>query len=237
MPRERCRSRSSSSTCACTVTSSAVVGSSAISSAGSQASAIAIITRCFMPPDNWNGYSLTRRTASGIRTASSSSMTRASTAAPLRAVCRRTDSAICAPMVITGFSDSPGSWKIIATRRPRTSRICDSGSASRFCPSSSTTPPVIVAASGSRRISDSAVIDFPQPDSPTSAKVSPAAMSNDTPSTARTGGPSPWICVRRSRTLSSGFMLMPQLPHAPAADRRHHAPHRQTGWRPEPAPA
>ena len=34
------------------VTSSAVVGSSAISSSGSQASAMAIITRCAMPPDN-----------------------------------------------------------------------------------------------------------------------------------------------------------------------------------------
>ncbi len=33
------------------VTSSAVVGSSAMSSSGSQASAMAIITRCAMPPD------------------------------------------------------------------------------------------------------------------------------------------------------------------------------------------
>ena len=39
------------------VTSSAVVGSSAISSFGLQASAIAIITRCRMPPDSWCGYS------------------------------------------------------------------------------------------------------------------------------------------------------------------------------------
>ena len=41
--------------CACTVTSSAVVGSSAISTFGSSASAIAIITRCRMPPENWCG--------------------------------------------------------------------------------------------------------------------------------------------------------------------------------------
>ena len=38
------------------VTSSAVVGSSAISRRGSQASAIAIITRWRMPPDSWCGY-------------------------------------------------------------------------------------------------------------------------------------------------------------------------------------
>ena len=41
--------------CACVVTSSAVVGSSAIRSAGSLMSAIAIITRWRMPPENWCG--------------------------------------------------------------------------------------------------------------------------------------------------------------------------------------
>ena len=46
-PSSRWSSFSSCSTCACTMTSSAVVGSSAITSDGLQASAIAIITRCF----------------------------------------------------------------------------------------------------------------------------------------------------------------------------------------------
>ena len=41
--------------CACTVTSSAVVGSSAISRSGSLASAMAIITRWRWPPDSWCG--------------------------------------------------------------------------------------------------------------------------------------------------------------------------------------
>ena len=45
----------SSSTCAWIVTSRAVVGSSAIRSFGLQASAIAIITRWRMPPENWCG--------------------------------------------------------------------------------------------------------------------------------------------------------------------------------------
>ena len=40
---------------ACTVTSSAVVGSSAISTSGSSASDIAIIARCRIPPENWCG--------------------------------------------------------------------------------------------------------------------------------------------------------------------------------------
>ncbi len=47
-----CSRRISASTCACTITSSAVVGSSAISSLGSQDSAMAIITRWRMPPDS-----------------------------------------------------------------------------------------------------------------------------------------------------------------------------------------
>ena len=52
----RCRSESiSSRICFWMVTSRAVVGSSAISSFGSQASAMAIITRCRMPPDSWCG--------------------------------------------------------------------------------------------------------------------------------------------------------------------------------------
>ncbi len=55
MPRRSRSSFISSRICACTVTSSAVVGSSAISSFGSELSAIAIITRCRMPPDIWCG--------------------------------------------------------------------------------------------------------------------------------------------------------------------------------------
>ena len=38
--------------CAWMLTSSALVGSSRMSSGGSWVSAIAIITRCFMPPDS-----------------------------------------------------------------------------------------------------------------------------------------------------------------------------------------
>src|SRR5258707_521451 len=45
----------SASTWACTVTSSAVVGSSAISTEGLQAIAMAITTRWHMPPESWCG--------------------------------------------------------------------------------------------------------------------------------------------------------------------------------------
>ncbi len=74
-PWSRWSSASRASTCACTITSSAVVGSSAMSSLGSQASASAISTRWRCPPDSWCGYSLARR--AGMPTRSSSSPTRA----------------------------------------------------------------------------------------------------------------------------------------------------------------
>ncbi len=51
-PSSRCSVCSSRRICACTVTSSAVVGSSAISSSGSHISAIAIITRWRSPPES-----------------------------------------------------------------------------------------------------------------------------------------------------------------------------------------
>ena len=55
MPSRSRRSFISSRIWACTVTSSAVVGSSAMRSFGLQESAIAIITRWRMPPDIWCG--------------------------------------------------------------------------------------------------------------------------------------------------------------------------------------
>ena len=55
MPSRACSDRSRSRICACTVTSSAVVGSSAMSSRGSHDSASASRARWRIPPDNWCG--------------------------------------------------------------------------------------------------------------------------------------------------------------------------------------
>jgi hypothetical protein len=49
-----------------------VVGSSAISSEGLRASAIAIMARCRMPPENSCGYCLARSAGLGMPTTSSS---------------------------------------------------------------------------------------------------------------------------------------------------------------------
>ena len=53
-------------------------------------------------------------------------------------------------------------------------------------PYSWTLPPTIRAFAGSSRISDSAVVVLPQPDSPAIPSASPDSSRNDTPSTART---------------------------------------------------
>ena len=69
-----CSSAMRSRICFWIVTSSAVVGSSAMSSLGSQAIAIAIITRCCWPPDISSGRKLTRSCGLGMPTSFSSSM-------------------------------------------------------------------------------------------------------------------------------------------------------------------
>lgn len=98
-PVTSCAVLSTSSTCACTVTSSAVVGSSAMIRSGSLAIAMAITARCRMPPENSWGNAFARCAAFGIPTRSSSSTARAFACAlvttPLP--CTSRASAICAP--------------------------------------------------------------------------------------------------------------------------------------------
>ena len=77
-------------------------------------------------------------------------------------------------MVSTGFNEVIGSWKIIAMSRPRISRISSSVRSSRFLPWNRILPPTMRPAGfASRRMMESAETDLPQPDSPTSATVSP----------------------------------------------------------------
>ena len=106
------------------VTSRAVVGSSAMSSSGSQASAIAIITRWAMPPDISCGNALSRRSGSGIPTIRRSSRARPSAALPFIPRWIWRTSSIWRPTSHTGFSDEVGCWKIMLIRSPRTLRIC-----------------------------------------------------------------------------------------------------------------
>ncbi len=168
------------------VTSSAVVGSSARTRAGSQASAIAIMIRWRIPPLNWCGNWRRRRTPSGMPTRESSSTARAWDWALVMARCVSTVSVSWRPMVSTGLSEVIGSWKIMPISRPRTRRISSSDRARRLRPLKRISPATMrPAGADTRRITESALTDLPQPDSPTRATVSPLRTSHDTPSTAR----------------------------------------------------
>ena len=82
---------------------------------------------------------------------------------------------------------------------PRMPRISRSLLAQRSTPSKRIAP--LVVAASTRRSTDNALIDLPEPDSPTSANFSPGAIANDTSSTTFE---SPKLTLRRS-TDSRGW--------------------------------
>ena len=109
--------------------------------------------------------------------------------------------------------------------RPRTSRISSSDSARRSRPLKRISPPTMrPAGAATSRITDSALTDLPQPDSPTRATVSPLRTSHETPSTARTTPAEVWNWVRRSRTsrrTSSQAASLPYRSRRSAGAERH----------------
>ncbi len=162
--------------CACVVTSSAVVASSAMSSLGLEASAMAMTTRWRIPPESWWGYSCRRWCGEGRRTSLSSSSARSRAAARSMRSWARTASVTWAPMRIVGFSDRDGSWKTIAMSAPRCRRIALSESPSSSSPWKRTEPDT-VAVEGSRPITARELTVLPEPDSPISASVRPTASA------------------------------------------------------------
>ena len=116
-------------------------------------------------------------------TSSSSAATRRPTSAPRASRWISMPSATAAPTVMRGLSALYGSWKMICIRRrsaPQRGAVEreDVGALERRLPA---------VGSCSRRMVRP-TDDLPHPLSPTSASVSPRPTSNDTPSTARTGG-------------------------------------------------
>ena len=97
-------------------------------------SAMAIMTRCRMPPESWCGYSFTRRSALGMCTSFSISTVLSMASRRPSPSCRRMASAICSPHVNTGLSEVIGSWKIIEISLPRILRIWDGLRSSRLRP-------------------------------------------------------------------------------------------------------
>ena len=159
------------------VTSSAVVGSSAISTFGSQASAIAIITRWRMPPESWCGYSshasFRRRDAHELEQLDRARVARLAPrhaevlAAAPRAICRPTRERRVERRhrLLEDERDLAGRGSAAAAREAR--EQVDALEARR-----ARRPPRSAAAAAA---SDMHVTLLPQPDSPTMPSTSPLA--------------------------------------------------------------
>ncbi|SKV05389.1 Uncharacterised protein [Mycobacteroides abscessus subsp. abscessus] len=128
---------------------------------------------------------MTRLAGSGMSTSSSNSTARSRACLRDIFLCAQTASAICQPMVYTGFSAVIGSWKMTATSLPRTARNSSLVAPSSSAPLSFTLPRTR-ALGGNKAGMAMAVVDFPDPDSPTIASTSPLATDNETPLTAGT---------------------------------------------------
>jgi hypothetical protein len=96
------------------------------------------------------------------------------------------------PTRLRGFRLAYGSWKIIISSR-RIGRI----SARWRCVMSRPSKMIRPSVGSSRRITQRAIVDLPQPDSPTTPSVSPFLTVNVTPSTAFTEATSFWKMIPR----------------------------------------
>ena len=203
------RSRISLRISACTVTSSAVVGSSAISSFGSRASAWAIIARCRWPPDSSCGYASTRRSGSGISTSLSSSIARC----PGRLRRHR-------PVAAQHLGDLEADRVDWVERRHRLLedhrdlRAADLPQRTLVDADQLAILELDRAADvvflGSNPINDMAVVDLPEPDSPTIASTSPGREVERLASmTAGYHAPSTQKSIPRSRDLQDGCRAGP----------------------------
>ena len=128
----------------------------------------------------------------------------------------RSTSAICSPTGNTGLRAVIGSWKIIEMRRPRTASRSFSDRYRRLRRLRTISPPVIRPGGGTRPSSASAVIDLPQPLSPTRPRVRPGSRSKDTRSAGRSTPSSVENSTSRSRTLSTGSAGIPRSPLVPS---------------------
>ena len=158
--------------------------------------------RCACPPENcagyrweWSGFSPTRSISSranarrppagGIPWYTSGAVTIRST------VCR-------------GLSDENGSWNTTCTLVAEAGQRGPGGARSRPRPSNSTVPARRLQSAGPR---SRAVVDFPLPDSPTIASVSPSSTSKLTSSTAVN------VDLRRHRAFAAGDELLRHSTH------------------------
>ena len=114
-----------------------------------------------------------------------------------------------------GRGTSPGPGRSSRSRAPRIPRSWRSGSPTSWRPLNSIEPAAMRPVDSSSPRMDSAVTLLPEPDSPTSATVSPRSMWNDTSLTASTS-------PRRVRNVCAdrAHPVRPPAPAPPAGSRR-----------------
>src|SRR5689334_9567198 len=127
-------------------------------------------------------------------------------------------STICAPTRCTGLSAEIGSWKIIAISLPRIASSLFSGALIRSSPFSRAVPAKREFGERVRPINVITVTDFPEPDSPTIATVSPRLTVNETPLTARSRPSSVANETSRSSISSSCSFIQSSSPRPLAGD-------------------
>ena len=144
---------------ACTETSSADTGSSATMTSGSPASARAMATRCFWPPESWRGLRSTK--SAGSFTISISRRACSRIDAPVRLLSRRNERSMAKPTEWLGLSVLSGFWNTICSL-PLTA---DVRSSTRIPPMSKPSSATLPSVAFSRPVRTFASVDLPQPDS------------------------------------------------------------------------
>ena len=131
---------------------------------------MAISARWRMPPENSCGYCLARLAASG---SPAWDRTFATSSGPLGRPLAFNVSRTWSPIFHTGFRLDIGSCGTMPMLLPRSSIIRFSLALEMSSPSNRICPAATRPLPGSRPIAASAVVDLPEPDSPTIATVSP----------------------------------------------------------------
>ena len=193
-----------------------------MSNSGSIASARAMATRCFSPPDNWRGF-LSSSDASSFTTASSS-WTRFRIASRSHSPITWSGSARIAPIRCIGFRLASGSWNTICIRRRNERRIAGR-TVARSCDRNRSSPP----AAGTMPAMARASVVLPEPDSPTSARTSPPRTFSVQLRTACTTRPPDRSVTESPATSSKGSPVMAHPPairsRTPSASRQPRAVH------------
>ena len=177
-PNSCCSAASRLRICAWMSTSRADTGSSSTTSRGSSTSARAMATRWRWPPDSSAGRRLVTDSARPTRSSQVTARRRCSARPPMPN--ERSGSATMSPTLIAGFSDVYGFWNTYWISC-RSLRRLSPRAVVTSCPSTRTRPLVGWASRSSIR----ATVVLPDPDSPTSPRVSPRATLRLTSSTAR----------------------------------------------------